>query len=84
MAAEGSSSNATSPDSAVPMALAVGAVLDKHKMAKHFDLVITDATFSFARKTTEIAAEGGERWHLRRAHQPARGSARRRGDGAQL
>jgi Transposase DDE domain len=39
------------------IALAVGAVLDKHKMAKHFDLVITDATFSFARKITEIAAE---------------------------
>jgi hypothetical protein len=42
---------------ATDIALAVGAVLDKHKMAKHFDLVITDAAFSFARKTTEIAAE---------------------------
>ena len=32
---------------------------DQHsyKMAKHFDLEITDATFSFARKTAEIAAE---------------------------
>ncbi|MBV8505581.1 MAG: IS1634 family transposase [Alphaproteobacteria bacterium] len=39
------------------IALAVGAVLDKHKMAKHFDLAITDAAFSFARKATEIAAE---------------------------
>ncbi len=39
------------------IALAVGAVLDKHKMAKHFDLAITDAAFSFARKAAEIAAE---------------------------
>ena len=39
------------------IALAVGAVLDKHKMAKHFDLAITDAAFSFARKAAEIAVE---------------------------
>ena len=39
------------------IALAVGAVINKHKMAKHFDLEITDAAFSFARKATEIAAE---------------------------
>jgi Transposase DDE domain len=37
--------------------LAVGAVINKHKMAKHFDLAITDAAFAFARKTEEIAAE---------------------------
>ena len=39
------------------IALAVGAVINQHKMAKHFDLDITDAAFSFARKTAEIAAE---------------------------
>jgi transposase len=39
------------------IALAVGAVLNTYKMKKHFDLTITDDTFSFARKTTEIAAE---------------------------
>jgi transposase len=39
------------------IALAVGKVINKHKMAKHLDLDITDATFSFARKTAEIAAE---------------------------
>ena len=39
------------------IALAVGAVIDTHKMAKHFDLTITDATVSFARKTAAIAAE---------------------------
>jgi hypothetical protein len=37
--------------------LQVGAVLDKHKMAKHFTLDITDNHFAFARKTEEIAAE---------------------------
>ena len=37
--------------------LAVGAVINQHKVAKHFDLVITDTAFSFARKTNEIAAE---------------------------
>jgi hypothetical protein len=37
--------------------LAVGAVIDRHKMAKHFDLQITDTSFAFARKTAQIAAE---------------------------
>ncbi|MDR3470721.1 MAG: IS1634 family transposase [Devosia sp.] len=37
--------------------LAVGAVIDQHKMAKHFDLQITDTSFAFARKTAQIAAE---------------------------
>jgi hypothetical protein len=39
------------------IALAVGAVIDTHKMRKHFDLVITDATFSFTRKLAGIAVE---------------------------
>ena len=37
--------------------LEIGAVLDKHKMAKHFALDITDTRFSFARKTGEITVE---------------------------
>jgi hypothetical protein len=37
--------------------LEIGAVLDKHKMAKHFALDITDTCFSFARKTDEITME---------------------------
>ena len=37
--------------------LKVGALLDKHKMAKHFTLDITDSRFGFARKTEAIAAE---------------------------
>jgi len=39
------------------ISLAVGAVINKHKMAKHFDLDIADAAFGFARKTAAIAAE---------------------------
>lgn len=37
--------------------LEVGAVVDKHKMAKHFALDIAETRFGFARKTAEIAAE---------------------------
>jgi hypothetical protein len=42
---------------AAEIALAVGAVINRHKMAKHFAIDISDAAFSFARKTAEIAAE---------------------------
>ena len=42
---------------AAQIALAVGAVIEQHKMRKHFDLAITDHRFAFARKTVEIAAE---------------------------
>ena len=37
--------------------LAAGAVLNRHKVAKHFDLTITDDAFRFARNTAAIAAE---------------------------
>lgn len=37
--------------------LKVGAVLDQHKMAKHFALTITDTSFAFARKTAAITTE---------------------------
>src|ERR1700757_2795513 len=36
---------------------AVGAVIGKRKMAKHFELTITDEAFSFTRKTEAIAEE---------------------------
>ena len=39
------------------IALAVGAVIEQHKMRKHFTLTTTDRSFAFARKTAEIAAE---------------------------
>jgi hypothetical protein len=42
---------------AAQIGLDVGAVLDKHKMAKHFTLDITDSHFAFARKTEAISAE---------------------------
>ena len=42
---------------AAAIGLAVGAVVNKYKVAKHFDLNIADTVFSFARKTNEIAAE---------------------------
>jgi hypothetical protein len=42
---------------AADIGIKVGAVLGKHKMAKHFTVTITDSSFSFARKTAEIAAE---------------------------
>jgi hypothetical protein len=37
--------------------LAVGAVVNKHKMAKHFELTITETQFTFRRKTRQIAEE---------------------------
>jgi hypothetical protein len=40
------------------IALKVGAVVNRHKMAKHFDLVITQTSLSFHRKAAAIAAEG--------------------------
>jgi Transposase DDE domain len=42
---------------AAQIGLAIGAVLDKHKMAKHFQLTISDAGFAYARKTEAIAEE---------------------------
>jgi hypothetical protein len=42
---------------ATKIALKVGAALDRHKMAKHFDLTISSDRFTVARKTEAIAAE---------------------------
>jgi transposase len=42
---------------ATEIALAVGAVIEKHKMRKHFDLDITDTKLTFARKADAIAEE---------------------------
>jgi hypothetical protein len=39
------------------IALRVGRVLNRHKMAKHFELVIGDDSFSFSRKEEQISAE---------------------------
>jgi Transposase DDE domain len=42
---------------AAEIGMAVGAVLDSRKMAKHFDVEIRDGHFSFQRRTTRIDAE---------------------------
>jgi len=42
---------------AAEIGMSVGAVLDKHKMAKHFELTISDARFVYVRKTNQIAEE---------------------------
>jgi len=42
---------------AAEIGMAVGALLGKHKMAKHFDLTIADDRLVFARKSDEIAQE---------------------------
>jgi hypothetical protein len=42
---------------AAEIGLAVGAVVDKHKMAKHFELTITDTSLAWRRKADAIAAE---------------------------
>jgi len=39
------------------IALKVGTVINRHKMAKHFDLVIGEASFAFHRKVDAIASE---------------------------
>jgi hypothetical protein len=39
------------------IALKVGAVVNRHNVAKHFELSIGEASFSFHRKTEAIAAE---------------------------
>jgi hypothetical protein len=42
---------------AAAIGIKVGAVLDRHNMAKHVALTITETSFRFARKTEAIAAE---------------------------
>jgi transposase len=42
------------------IALRVGQVIGKHKMAKHFELTITDTSFTFVRKTAQIVAEAAQ------------------------
>jgi transposase len=37
--------------------VAVGKVVNQYKVAKHFELLITDSSFTFSRKTDSIAAE---------------------------
>ena len=51
--------------------LAVGALRGRRKVAKHFQITITDDALSFLRDHAAITAEGGPRRLLRAAHQRA-------------
>ncbi len=42
---------------AAEIGMAIGAVIDKHKMAKHFELTISDTHLAYRRKTRQIAEE---------------------------
>jgi len=42
---------------AAEIGVAVGAVLDRHKMGKHYELSITETSFTYRRKDDAIAAE---------------------------
>src|SRR5215218_7561606 len=54
------------------IALAAGAVLNRHKVAKHFKLTITDDAFRFSRNTTAIAAEAAlDGFYVVRTNLPA-------------
>ena len=51
------------------IALAVGAVINRHKMRKHFDLTITDQSLGFARQDRRDCRRSGHRRHIYSAHQ---------------
>ena len=61
------------------IALKVGAVVNRHKMAKHFDLVIGEASFTFHRKAAAIAAEAAlDGIYVVRTSLPKRSARQRR------
>ncbi len=58
---------------AARIGIAVGAVLNKHKMAKHFDVVISDTSLSWSRKQDAIAAEAAlDGFYVVRTNLPAK------------
>ena len=58
---------------AARIGIAVGAVLNKHRMAKHFDVVISDTTLSWSRKQDAIAAEAAlDGFYVIRTNLPAK------------
>lgn len=57
---------------AAKIGIAVGAVLDKHKMAKHFDVAISNTTLAWSRKHDAIAAEAAlDGFYVIRTNLPA-------------
>ena len=58
---------------AARIGVAVGAVLNKHRMAKHFDVAISDTTLSWSRKEDAIAAEAAlDGFYVIRTNLPAK------------
>jgi hypothetical protein len=58
---------------AAKIGIAVGAVLNKHRMAKHFDVVISDTTLSWSRKQDAIATEAAlDGFYVVRTNLPAK------------
>ena len=49
--------------------IAVGKIIDRYKMAKHFDITITDTDLVIEREYPADRRRGLARWYLRRAHQ---------------
>jgi hypothetical protein len=57
---------------AAKIGIAVGAVLNKHRMAKHFDVAISNTTLSWSRKQDAIAAEAAlDGFYVIRTNLPA-------------
>ncbi len=57
---------------AATIGIAVGTVLNKHKMAKHFDVVISDTTLAWSRKQDAIADEAAlDGFYVIRTNLPA-------------
>jgi hypothetical protein len=58
---------------AAKIGISVGIVLNKHKMAKHFDVVISDTTLSWSRKEDPIATEAAlDGFYVIRTNLPAK------------
>ena len=57
---------------AAKIGIAVGAVLNKHRMAKHFDVAISNTTLAWSRKEDAIAAEAAlDGFYVIRTNLPA-------------
>jgi hypothetical protein len=57
---------------AAKIGIAVGAVLNKHRMAKHFDVAISNTTLAWSRKQDAIAAEAAlDGFYVIRTNLPA-------------
>jgi hypothetical protein len=57
---------------AAKIGIAVGAVLNKHRMAKHFDVAISDTALSWSRRDDAIAAEAAlDGFYVIRTNLPA-------------